>query len=504
VTGPDRAPDGGGTPRPALRPHPHLYEVNARPWLWELSRRYGRQVTLATVPAEELQALRELGFDLLYLMGVWERSAVGRYQSRTDRRHFASYDRALPGWSMDDVIGSPFAVRAYRPDPVLGSWGALAALRSRLHQHGLGLMLDFVPNHTAPDHPWVTEHPGRYVQGTRDDFVADPDAYVLVEAEAAGAHRFVARGRDPYLAPWEDTAQLDYSRGGAQDAMGEALATIGRHCDAVRCDMAMLLLNEVFARTWNRGADAVPDEEFWPGAIAAHPELVFVAEVYWDLEWRLQELGFHYAYDKRLYDRLLDGSAAAVRAHLAADAGYRGQLVRFLEDDDEDRALAAFGAARLEAVATLLATLPGMRFYHHGQLEGRATRLPVRLLRTADEPIDATVRDLYERLLRLSDQPIYHEGVWRLLDVQPLGAADDLVAYAWTSEREQRVVVVNLGRGPAEGLVRLPRLPDTPAVEFHDELHGATYTWSSADLRDGLFVRLDGHRSHVFAPRPVL
>src|SRR4051812_17824616 len=113
-----------------------------------------------------------------------------------------------------------------------------------------------------------------------------------------------------------------------------------------------------------------------------------LAEVYWDLEYKLQQLGFDYTYDKRLYDRLVKNDANLLRLHLRATVDYQQRLARFIENHDEERAVTVFGRPRSCAAAVLALTLPGMRLLHEGQLAGRARRVPVQLGRRLDEVAD--------------------------------------------------------------------------------------------------------------------
>ena len=199
----------------------------------------------------------------------------------------------------------------------------------------------------------------------------------------ASANRIIACGRDPNFPPWRDVAQLNYFNPDTRLAMAGELRTIAAHCDGVRCDMAMLVLNDVFERTWRdvlRDRWTAPDDEFWPETIRGLPKLLFLAEVYWDLEWTLQQQGFHYTYDKRLLDRLRGSTADDVRGHLRAEPDYSERMARFLENHDEPRSAASL-AHRLPAAAAIFATLPGMRFYFDGQIEGRSIRTPVQLAR---------------------------------------------------------------------------------------------------------------------------
>jgi hypothetical protein len=112
----------------------------------------------------------------------------------------------------------------------------------------------------------------------------------------------------------------------------------------LRCDMAMLLLPEVFQRSWS-----LTPAPFWPKAIAAvrrsNPEFTFLAEAYWDLEWELQQQGFDYCYDKRLYDRLRTGMQHPFEPTWQRDLDYQARLARFLENHDEPARGGSFSLA---------------------------------------------------------------------------------------------------------------------------------------------------------------
>ena len=377
---------------------PTVYEISAWIWLRELSDEAGRPVTLGGVPDAELVRIAELGFDAVWLMGVWQRSPGGRRIAREEPDLEARYHQALPEFTLEDVVGSPYAVHAYRVDPALGGDEELASLWQRLRRLGLRLILDFVCNHLAWDHPWVAAHPERFVQGDDERLAAEPQSYFAAEDGRVFAH-----GRDPHLDAWTDTVQLDYRRPETRRAMADTLFAVAERCDGVRCDMAMLLIHDVFIGTWGGRSDPA-GSEFWPGSIAAikerRPDFVTIAEAYWGLGHCLLGMGFDYAYDKDLYDLLVAGRPDEVRAHLAAGGDDPRRLVRFTENHDEPRAVAAFGGVeRSLAAATLALTLPGLRLYHDGQLEGRRRFLPVQLGRRHPEGIDADVERFYRRLL---------------------------------------------------------------------------------------------------------
>jgi glycosidase len=401
---------------------PSVYEINTWVWLGELTRKYGTLIALDSVPPAEWDALAAWGFDAVWLMGVWERSPEGARIAREHPGLQADYRRALPDYTGDDVIGSPYCIRRYDVDPHLGGRKGLAAARQALTDRGLRLLLDFVPNHTARDHSWVDQHPDCYVQGTSVD-AANTDAFF----ERNGY--VIALGRDPYFPPWTDVAQLNAFHPALRQAATQTLLDIAGQCDGVRCDMAMLLINRIFADTWGDRAGPQPQTEFWPDVIPAvkalDPEFLFIAETYWDLEWELQHQGFDFCYDKRLYDRLTQGDAVSIQAHLSADLSYQHRLVRFLENHDEPRA-ATMPPPRHRAAALAIATLPGAKLWHEGQFEGRKVRLPVQLGRRPEEPVDIDLQAFYRALLRIvrkcrDDWRLSNEGDGRIL------------AWAWAS-----------------------------------------------------------------------
>ena len=492
----------------AWRTHPHLYEINAWIWLEHLSQRLERKVTLGTVPDTEWDELQRLGFDLIWLMGVWERSPEARRIFQTDPAMFPQYDQALPGWTWNQVVGSPYAVRNYSPDPHIGSWAEIDLVREKLHQRKMALILDFVPNHTALDHPWVCAHPEYYIRGSQEDFRRAPDAFYLAQTRD-GDLTAIARAKDPYFPPWKDTAQLNYFSPTLRTALLKEIALIQTHCDGVRCDMAMLILNDIFLGNWSRllKGDFPPAQEFWTEAFNAAPGGLWLGEVYWGLERRLQEMGFQFTYDKSLYDMLRDNRAQDVRSHLSADLSYLSRMGHFLENHDEARSAAVFGAERLEAVGTLQATLPGLRFYHQGQLKGNRIHIPIALAAAAEEPVDPHTNAFYQRVLRLSNEPVYHAGEWKLLDAQPAGDAssDNLIAYRWRLGKIAKLVVVNLSGATAQGRIQLgDEISASERYIFADELHDVEYPRDGKYVASqGLYVRLDPFGAQWFNISPM-
>jgi hypothetical protein len=485
--------------------HPTVYEINAWVWLSELGRARGRRVTLGDVPRAELERLAAQGFAAVWLMGVWERSPGARAVSRTDPALLAEYARTLPDFTDEDITGSPYAIKAYRVDPVLGGDEGLAILRARLGESGLRLILDFVPNHMAIDHTWLTERPERLVQGDDERLAREPRNYF--RAETGGQARVFAHGRDPYFTGWADTVQLDYRRAGTREAMTAELLGVAERCDGVRCDMAMLVTREVFERTWGGEFDS-DGAEFWPEAIMkvrdVRPDFLFMAEVYWDMEYRLQQQGFDFAYDKRLYDRLLHEGGPSVRAHLRADLSYQNRLARFIENHDEPRAMSAFGPERGRAASALALTLTGLRLLHEGQLEGRRVKLSVHLGRRPREPADEGLLEHYRRLLAALAHKVFHEGDWRLIEPREAWGGnptnENFVASLWTSGEDLRLVAVNLSPDRAQCYLPL----DLPALAgrawlLKDLLSDAQYLRDGDGLLSpGLYLDVPAHGHHLF------
>lgn len=487
---------------------PVLYEVDTWPWLTDVGARAGRPVTLADVPPEEWDAVVPPGVDAVWLMGVWERSPAGLDIARREEDLMGGFRAALPDLGASDVVGSPYCVRRYAVDDRLGGPDALAAAREELRRRGARLLLDYVPNHVAPDHPWVAEHPERFVRGTPEDRAAAPEAWFELDGQV------LAHGRDPYFPPWPDVVQLDAFSTSMREGTVEVLTDIGRQCDGVRCDMAMLMLNDVFAKTWGDKAGAPPHEELWPQVLdrvrAVHPGMVFVAEAYWDLEWVLQQQGFDFCYDKRLYDRLVHENAASVRLHLSADLGYQQRLVRFLENHDEPRAAATLPGARQRAAAATIATTPGSVLWHDGQLEGRRVQLPVFLGRRPVEPADEPLHAFYEHLLAVVAEHDVHDGDWRLLGCEGWpdnGSCANLVAWSWTRPDARHLVVVNLSAEPAQGRVPLPWPELAGGTRHLDDLMAGVRWDRDGDelLAPGLYVDLPPWGFHLLAvdPRPA-
>jgi hypothetical protein len=487
--------------------YPSLYQINTRVWLTELSRALGRQATLDDIPDAELDRLARLGFDWVWLLSVWQTGPAAQQVSRSNAGWRKEFQDTLPDLREEDIAGSGFAIQNYTVHRDLGGEAALARLRERLRGRGLRLLLDFVPNHMAPDHPWVEQHPDYFVPGTAEQLDREPQNYCRLALP--GGPRVLAYGRDPYFSGWPDTLQLDYSNPATQEAMIGELLKIAGQCDGVRCDMAMLVLPDVFERTWGRRAPL-----FWPNATQRvrerTPGFCFMAEVYWDLEWTMLQQGFDYAYDKRLYDRLEEGHARPVREHLFAGLDFQDHLARFLENHDEPRAAATFTPEVHRAAAILTFLTPGLRFFHQGQREGKRVRIPVHLGRGPAEATEPGIAAFYDGLLECLKDPAFRDGDWQLLDCRPAWDGnetwDSFVAFSWTGPGERRhLVAVNYADHQSQCYVTMPwRDLDGPAWHLQDLTGASVYNRRGGDLTwQGLYLDMPAWGYHVFTVSPA-
>ena len=477
--------------------YPTLFQVLTRDWLGGMPSANGRVRTLNEVPDDEIDRLADLGFDWLYLLGVWQTGKAGRQISLANPAWRPGYNRALSDFHEDDVTGSPFAVQSYAVHSHFGDDEALAQLRTRLEARGIRLMLDFVPNHLALDHPWAQDFPERFIRGTAEDLEREPLNFVR-----RGAQVF-AHGRDPYFPGWVDTIQLDYSKDETRAGMSAELLKISRQCDGLRCDMAMLLLPDVFKRTWN--FQALP---FWPEAIRlvreAHPGFLMMAEVYWNLEWELQRRGFDFTYDKTLRDRLIGRDSGPVRDHLQADPAFQSKLARFLENHDEPRIAEELPVNEHKAAALIAYGVPGLRFFHDGQLQGATRKPSIHLGRREVEATNPEIASFYRMLLgELKNSAM--SGEWRLLQPVPASegnwTADSIIAFSWSRDRTlQTLVAVNLAAHRSQCQVRLEFYGKLAGeIGFTDAITGTKYFRLTREMEEpGLFIDLPAWGAHLF------
>ncbi len=476
---------------------PFVYEINTWVWLNTISRQYGKPITLANVPDEVLNQLASLNVDAIWLMGIWTRSPEAR-KSALNYKH--EYRAALPDLTDDDVIASAYAIYAYEVEPQLGGRAGLASLRQRLLERGLKLILDFVPNHTAIDSVWAQEHPSYFVHGTPRDLRKRKDVFFETR-DQWGRTVILAHGRDPYFPAWIDTAQLNAFDSGYRRQVITTLRDIASQCDGVRCDMAMLMLNSVFAQTWTGHVEDAPESEFWAEVISqvtdAYPDFIFIAEAYWGLEHTLQQQGFDFTYDKTLYDQIVSGQVDKIYDHLTAMLDYQKRCVHFIENHDEPRAAAHLGTAKSKAAAALICTIPGMTLLHDRQFEGYKVKLPVQLARKPDEPVDETLQAYYTHLIGETHSAIYKNGHWMLFEVPD----KRLLAYGWSQDADVRLVIINLTGETQQGTVNLGAWDHLSEHlwTLRNIFNGGVINWDGSELaKSGLPVALEAFSADIY------
>ncbi len=485
---------------PVCPENPVIYEINTWIWLNELSKKYSKKITLANIPGNEWDELVRSGFDAIWLMGVWERSPAGLIIAKQHEGIMKDLREALPDLKEEDIAGSPYCIKNYKTDPKIGGDAGLAKARKEMAKRGLRLILDFVPNHVAPDHPWTIAHPEYFIRGTEENMINLPDDYYR-----AGKNIYT-RARDPFYPPWPDVLQLNVFNDGFREAIVQTLISIASKCDGIRCDMAMLVMNEIFTKTWAEKAGKVPKQDFWNLAIPAvkkqFPGFLFIAESYWDTEPALISQGFDFCYDKRYYDFLKEGAEKSA-LHLSAMTTYQSRLLRFLENHDEPRAASLFTPEKIYALALSFLTLPGARLLHDGQLEGRTVKVPVFLSRRKEEPANEQMRAVYLQLLKILKFEAVCKGKWSLCEVS--GWPDNqsclnLLAWEWLGDTENLLIVINLSDQPAQAHVKSGYTYSTGGTyQLFDVVSGELFRRDGDEMNDpGLYVVLHKWGAHAF------
>lgn len=478
--------------------HPIIYEIDTWPWLHELSEINNLPITLNNVPADILD--KELSFfDAIWFMGVWERSPASKKIALEHPDLQSGYHKALHDFSDRDVVGSPYSVYYYHVDNNIGGIDGLKKIRKRLSERNIKLILDYVPNHVSVDSLWTFEQ-NLFIKGTTEDLMSHPYDYFSI------SDKIFAYGRDPNFPAWTDTIQINAFSQEARQKTINTLLNIAELCDGVRCDMAMLMTNKIFNRTWGKKAGSLPKREFWEEVIPAvkdkFPNFLFIAEVYWDMEWELQQQGFDFCYDKRLYERLMHESAEKIKDHLRAEWNFQRKLLRFIENHDEQRVITAFGKEKSKAAAILTLTLPGARLIHEGQIRGYKLKLPVQLGRRQIEEDDQEISAFYLKLLKTLPGRKMREGTWLLCKVEPSGdfSNTNLITFVWQNEENYFLIVVNFSPYLAKGNVRIKNLNyGLTEWSFTDLLTQNVFVYEGEHLdAHGLYIELPAWNGHIF------
>ncbi|MFX1524711.1 MAG: alpha-amylase family glycosyl hydrolase [Promethearchaeota archaeon] len=481
--------------------HPKIYEINTWPWLNYLSDTFNTPIILQTIPEEIFN--REISlFDAIWLMGVWERSPASKKIALEHPDLQDEYHKALHEFREKDVVGSPFAVYYYHVDKNLGGLEGLQQVRQELFKRNIKLILDYVPNHVSIDSLWTLES-NLFIEGTLEDLMSHPYQFF------SQAEKIYAHGRDPnFPAGWTDTIQINAFSPDARQKTINTLLNIAELCDGVRCDMAMLMCNKIFSKTWGDKAGPAPDKEFWEEIISSvkkkFPNFKFIAEVYWNMEWELQNQGFDFCYDKRLYERLIHENVDFIKEHLKGDFSYQNKLVRFIENHDEKRAVVTYGAEKSRAAALIALTIPGARLIHEGQMKGFKLRLPVQLGRRQSEDIDQNLQKYYLNLLKVIPGKEFSDASWLMCRVEPLDFSDssfkNIISYLWWIDKRYLLIIVNFSPNLSKAHIRIDNINfGYDKWKFIDLLNEKDYQYEGKNLVEfGLYVELAAWKGHIF------
>jgi len=482
--------------------NPLLYEINTSVWI----KKFGTNIKLDEVPLDFFKELHSREFEYVWLMGIWQRSESAIEKYCFEEGLTKEYDNSLPGWQKDDVIGSPYSIEDYIVSPKLGGEQSLANLKEKLSQIGLKVILDFIPNHFSAESNLLKTNQDVFLQGSEEELANDPKTFFK-----KGDHIF-AHGKDPFFDAWQDTVQVNYFSETGRDFMYNRLETISKLCDGVRCDMAMLADSFVFQKTWGSVIERhnliKPKTEFWKEAISKIKDelkdFIFIAEVYWDKEWQLQQLGFDYTYDKKLLERLISNDINEIKAHLWASDDFQKKCLRFLENHDEQRSLKVFGEQKIRAAVVALLTLQGMKLINDGQCDGKLTKLPVQLGR---EPKEASNRDLrlfYDKVYSITQKDIFHTGRWEPIEPDPAWEGstgnENILSWLWSKDDDRILVIINYSDQSTQCSIKFDTKQFENEFPLKDLLNDIEYIRSAKEINNiGLYIDLEPYKSHIFS-----
>lgn len=438
--------------------------INTRLWLNELSQQYQRPITLDIIP-DEAWTEKLTNYDIFWFMGIYLPS---QFSSTHAKKYTQQYTYALPDIDPNkDVVASPFAVANYLPNPnLVENWQAWDKMLEKLHRADKKVYVDFVPNHTAVDHPWATEHPEYFIQGSQQQYFNRPNFYQEIKNNS-GQSYYLAHGKDPNYPEWSDTLQLNYGRVAVHQAMAEQLLALVDHVDGVRCDMAMLLNPSTFLRTWgwtlsNEERSYIAHHSFWQEVIPQTKTKAtllgksfdFMAEAYWEKD--VLAKNFDYIYRDELYKHLLRVAKGEnchhLKEHIAhllycANSQQSCKDTVYLENHDEERAVKTMGKEFSQAAAALISFLPNtMLLINQGQEEGKLIRPPMQITRPPQEKSDLELKNYYQNLLQLKQSKLFREGQWTMAKLPNQGENLIILEVKSSDKLIKALVCINMGK----------------------------------------------------------
>ncbi|KAJ6230276.1 alpha amylase [Anaeramoeba flamelloides] len=486
--------------------YPLMMEYSTRPWLYSLSQKYGKTINLGNIPDSEYDALQDQKLDYIWMMGIWKLGAYGLRYDRTNQAELSYFKTLLPDFTIDDVIGSPYAITEYVINPDIGTTQDLINFRKRLNGMGTKLILDFVPNHSAVDSPWNTTNPNYYIHAPKGSVPPYDSSRYLPWG--------IAYGGEKYDGAWKDTAQLNYWNQDLRNAQTQNLLTIAKYADGIRTDMTQLALNDVIQMDWSNELSSwgynKPSTEFWCEAISSvknqYPDLIFLGEQYWGYDDQLINCGFDFLYDKALLDHLASYKMSDIWSYLNSKISYFPKYSHYTENHDEPRAITKFGSWwQADAGALASFTLPGMRFSFEGQWKGFKNKLDVHLRRAKSEDPNQDVVDFYKKFQDILATDVFRKGTWSLIN--DCSNKNQLITYRWYYKKsdgsyDKRLVVINLSGYQASGnvVVSDAYAQSGDDIVITELLTDKQYTRSASEMRStGLDVIVNSWYAQIFS-----
>ncbi|MBE2278917.1 MAG: glycosidase [Ignavibacteriaceae bacterium] len=483
-----------------------IYEVNTRVWLRKFDKP-GFKAKIVDVPEQYWIDLKSKSIDYVWLYGVWQNCEKVIKETCFEPSLIQQYSTALKDWKKSDVAGSPNAVYSYTLNSKLGNQEDLIELKKKLNSFGLKLILDFFPNYYCVETPLLKEKPGIFLNCDKDYYENDPFSYFkpFPDSEVYFVH-----SRDPFFPPWRDTAQVNIFSEEAREHLTNELLSIAPLCDGIRCDMAILSLNTVFSNTWqgliSNGEKKNITQEFWSIALNKlkenFPDVITIAESYWNQEQYLQLLGFDFTYDKTLFDKIRANTVTEIKSHLHSDISFQNRLVRFLEKHDEERSVHLLGVEKSMIASLITYTLPGIKLFYDGQFEGKKVKLPLQLIREPEENENSKIKEFYDKLIICCKERVIKNGEWELLEPIKSGNGDEsyreMLSWKWSLGSEVRLIIANLSSKTSTCRIKLNVYSSDEGVLFRDLMNDKIYIRSGTELREkGLFVELAPYKFHL-------
>lgn len=487
-----------------MRTNPHILEVNTQVWINQIRQQLNRDITLADIPESYLFKIKALGFDAVWLMGIWQQSPTSAAIAKEHSDVNTYLAKTVPDYKKEDITASLYAIYDYVVNPNFGGNNAIRILKQRLNEMGIKLILDFAGNHLSCDNPYILTNPEMFITKTE---VSEKEKELFFQAPNG---LWFAHGKDPHFYPWTDTAQLNFASPVTRAFLTKTLDQIALLCDGLRCDMVMLMLNKVFQEQWGQYiSKPPPQEEFWTEAIRQIKEkystFTFLAEVYWGLDWEVQELGFDFTYDKTLYDRLLMSNAQDIQGHLNAEHLYQMRSLRFIANHDEESPIRAFGKEKSKAAATACYTLTGARLFTMSQLYGAKYRLPIQYLPQKIEK-DNEFLSFYNTLLEIINHPCFHGGQWSLKHPLPVAKNDEgfknILSWLWVQNTTCKIVVINYSDVPSKCKFNMDKLPktDKKSIILTEQLKNTELILDMSDIRqNGFYQDMKPYEVKIFS-----